>query len=328
MKHYIVTGGAGFIGSRLIVELFNGEPCMITCIDNFDPFYSPEIKQLNLKPFKDHPDFKLLSNDIGKTNAQDLRQLINEPVDAIIHLAAKAGVRPSIKNPLAYQQSNVIGLQNILDFAKLMGVKQFVFASSSSVYGINDHYPWKEDEQLMPISPYAMTKLAGEMLGHVYSKLFDIRFVALRFFTAYGPGQRPDLAIHKFTKSILADQPIPMFGDGSTQRDYTYVDDIVKGIIASIKYKNTMFEIINLGNNYSVSLKDLISGIEETIGKKARIENLPMQAGDVPVTFADISKAKRILNYQPSTDLQSGLKKFYEWFEKNREILLPSAEIL
>ena len=194
-----------------------------------------------------------------------IRDRIKEPASAIVHIAAKAGVRPSIENPMAYQQVNIIGLQHMLDFAKAKKIKQFVFASSSSVYGINDHFPWKEDEKLMPISPYASTKLSGEMMGHVYSKLFGIRFIALRFFTVYGPGQRPDLAIHKFTKAILKGDPIPVYGDGSTSRDYTFVDDTVRGIIGAINYTATDFEIINLGNNYTVSLKELVAAIEEVL---------------------------------------------------------------
>src|SRR5204863_9250254 len=242
--------------------------------------------------FVNSPAFRLLNYNVSNIDAKRLAEEIREPVDVIIHLAAKAGVRPSILNPVSYQQANVVGLQNILDFSKETNCKQFVFASSSSVYGINDHFPWKEDEQLLPISPYAMTKLAGEMLGHVYSKLYDIRFIALRFFTVYGPGQRPDLAIHKFTKSILNGNPISMYGDGSTSRDYTYVDDTLQGILAATRYNQTNFEIINLGNNYSVSLKELISSIEKVIGKKAATEQFPEQPGDVPKTFADISKAK------------------------------------
>ena len=251
-----------------------------------------KIKEFNIAGFKSNPNFHLLTNDLAKTSGKELNGLINDTVDVIVHIAAKAGVRPSIEDPVAYQQANVIGLQNMLDFAKAKNIKQFVFASSSSVYGINDHYPWKEEEKLMPISPYAMTKLAGEMLGHVYHKLFDIRFIALRFFTVYGPGQRPDLAIHKFTKAIIKGKPITMFGDGSTSRDYTFVNDTVKGIIGSMKYDQAGFEIINLGNNYTVSLKELISSIEEITGKKAIIEHHPDQPGDVPKTFADITKAK------------------------------------
>jgi UDP-glucuronate 4-epimerase len=321
--HYLVTGGAGFIGSNLIRQLLeNDKEIFITCIDDFDPFYSKEIKELNISGFKNMSNFRLLQYDLSKTNAKELAAAISEPVDVIVHLAAKAGVRPSILNPLSYQQTNVIGLQHLLDFAKEKNIQQFVFASSSSVYGINDHFPWKEEEQLLPISPYAMTKLAGEMLGHVYSKLFGIRFIALRFFTVYGPGQRPDLAIHKFTKSILNEKPITMYGDGNTSRDYTYVDDTIQGIVAAMKYKRSGFEIINLGNNYSVSLKELIRAIEKKVGKRAMIEQHPDQPGDVPKTFADISKAKQLLGYEPVTKLDDGLEKFYDWFLQNKEILL------
>lgn len=323
MKHYLITGGAGFIGSDLIRSLLKNNPSLkITCIDNFDSFYSKELKQFNIHEFRDHPSFRLLENDLGKTSGKELANLITEPIDVIVHLAAKAGVRPSIENPLSYQQANVIGLQNMLDFAKLKSIKQFVFASSSSVYGINDHYPWKEEEKLMPISPYAMTKLAGEMLGHVYHKLFGIRFLALRFFTVYGPGQRPDLAIHKFTKNILAGKPITMFGDGSTSRDYTFIDDTVQGVIATIHYDKTDFEVINLGNHYAVSLKELIAGIEKVTGKRAIIEQQPDQPGDVPKTYADIDKAKQLLGYNPQTQIEVGLKKFYDWFIQHKDLLV------
>jgi UDP-glucuronate 4-epimerase len=323
MKHVIVTGGAGFIGSNLIHQLFRQFPGIkITCIDNFDDFYSADLKQFNIRDFKPNPDFHFIYTNIASTTAEELYEAIPGTVDVIIHIAAKAGVRPSIENSLAYQQTNVIGLQHLLDFAKAKEIKQFVFASSSSVYGINSHFPWKEDEQLMPISPYAMTKLAGEMLGQVYSKLFGIRFIALRFFTVYGPSQRPDLAIHKFTKAILKGEPITMYGDGSTSRDYTYVEDTVQGIIAAMKYDQSEFEIINLGNNYSISLKELIRSIEEVTGKKAVIEQLPEQPGDVPKTFADISKAKQLLGYNPQTQLKDGLQKFFTWFKENEELLM------
>jgi len=323
MRHYLITGGAGFIGSNLIRYLLRTEEqIFITTIDDFDSFYDKKIKELNIAGFSDDSRFRLLEYDLADIDGKKLAEEIKEPVDVIVHLAAKAGVRPSILNPVSYQQANVIGLQNLLDFAKEKNCKQFVFASSSSVYGINDHFPWKEDEQLMPISPYAMTKLAGEMLGHVYNKLFDIRFIALRFFTVYGPGQRPDLAIHKFTKTILRGKPISMYGDGSTSRDYTFIDDTVRGIVAAMKYDQANFEVINLGNNYSVSLKELISSIEKVVGKKAMIEQFPEQPGDVPKTFADISKAKRLLGYEPATKLDEGLIKFYEWFSQNKELLL------
>ena len=323
MRHYLITGGAGFIGSNLIRHLLDTQKeISISCLDNFDPFYAKEIKERNISAFRNDPRFRLLRYDLSKTSAKELSETISKPVDVIVHLAAKAGVRPSILDPLSYQRANVFGLQNLLDFANERNIKQFVFASSSSVYGLNDHFPWKEDEQLLPISPYAMTKLAGEMLGHVYSKLYGTRFIALRFFTVYGPSQRPDLAIHKFTKAILTNRPITMYGEGNTSRDYTYVDDTVQGIVAAMQYDQTNFEIINLGNSYSVSLKELISSIEKIMGKKAVLEQLPEQPGDVPKTFADISKAKQLLGYEPKTRLSEGLQKFYEWFSDHKELLL------
>jgi UDP-glucuronate 4-epimerase len=323
MRNYLITGGAGFIGSNLIRYLLQAEKDIsITTIDNFDPFYSKEIKELNISDISKDSRFRLLEIDLATAGGKQLAEKISEPVDVIVHLAAKAGVRPSILNPVSYQQANVIGLQNLLDFAKEKKCRQFVFASSSSVYGINDHFPWKEDEQLLPISPYAMTKLAGEMLGHVYNKLFDIRFIALRFFTVYGPGQRPDLAIHKFTKLIATGKPITMYGDGNTSRDYTFINDTVQGIVGAMNYDKTDFEIINLGNNYSVSLKELIASIEKVVGKKAIIERQAEQPGDVPKTFADISRAKELLGYHPETKLDDGLKKFFEWFTKNKELLV------
>ena len=321
-KHYVVTGGAGFIGSQVIKELLKDDTIKITCLDNFDPFYKRQLKLLNLAGLEKSHNFFLLDIDLSKVSLKQLHDAITQPVNVIIHLAAKAGVRPSIADPIAYEETNILGTQTLLDFAVQKKVKKFVFASSSSVYGINENFPWKEDELLMPISPYAMTKLSGEMAGHVYHKLYQLHFIALRFFTVYGPGQRPDLAIHRFTKAILQDEPITMFGDGTTSRDYTYVDDTVQGVLSAINYDQTPFEIINLGNNYGVSLKDLIAAIEEVVGKKAIIDQQPEQPGDVPRTFADISKAKRLLNYQPKTELKDGLKKFYEWFSENREVLM------
>jgi UDP-glucuronate 4-epimerase len=321
-KHYLVTGGAGFIGSHVVKELLKDETIKITCLDNFDPFYKRQFKLLNISEFEKNHNFFLLDIDLASVSIKQLHDAVWQPVDVIIHLAAKAGVRPSIADPISYQQTNLLGTQKLLDFAVQKKAKKFVFASSSSVYGINEKMPWKEDELLLPISPYAMTKLAGEMAGHVYHKLYGLPFIALRFFTVYGPGQRPDLAIHRFIKSILKDEPVTMFGDGSTSRDYTYVDDTVQGVLSAINYDQSSFEIINLGNNYAVSLKDLIADIEEIIGKKAIINQQPEQPGDVPRTFADISKAKRLLNYQPKTELKEGLKKFYDWFLKNKEILM------
>jgi UDP-glucuronate 4-epimerase len=321
-KHYLVTGGAGFIGSHLVRALLNDESIRITIIDNFDPFYPRQLKLLNTDGFEKHQQILILDRTLEDLTSHELQKILPQPVDVIIHLAARAGVRPSISDPVAYQRSNIIGTQVLLDYARDTGVKQFLFASSSSVYGINKNLPWKEGEHLQPISPYAMTKLAGEGAGHVASHLYGIRFLALRFFTVYGPSQRPDLAIHKFIRSILRGEPIAMYGDGSSSRDYTYVDDIVQGIVSAIGYDQTLFEIINLGNSETISLKTLVSTIEEITGKKANIESLPEQPGDVPFTNADISKARKLLNYQPQTHLRDGIKNFFDWFMKNKEVLL------
>lgn len=311
-KQILVTGGAGFIGSNLIAKLLKDEKNHIICIDNFDTFYSPETKQKNIAPFLENSKFTFIKEDIR--NLDGLKKSIPDNIDIIVHLAAKAGVRPSIENPLTYQEVNVLGTQNMLEIARILNVKQFIFGSSSSVYGENPDVPWSENNKdLMPISPYASTKFSGEMIGHVYSHLYGIRFIALRFFTVYGPGQRPDLAIHKFFKAILSNNPITMYGEGDTSRDYTFVDDITAGIISAMNYKSTLFEIINLGNNSPVSLKELISLIENISKKNALIDKLPLQPGDVSKTFADISKAKKLLGYQPIIPLETGLKKFYDW---------------
>lgn len=315
--HLLVTGGAGFIGHHLIEALYERySGVQITCIDNFDPFYDPAVKERNIKAFLDKPGFRLLRLDLGQTSISHLQSLIHEPIDAILHLAAKAGVRPSIENPTAYQQANVVGTQNLLEFAVSKNIQQFIFASSSSVYGINDHFPWKEDEELIPISPYASTKLEGEQLGRLFSEQHNLRFIALRFFTVYGPGQRPDLAIHKFTKAILKGDPLTVYGDGSTSRDYTFVGDIVNGILAALEYKDSNYEIINLGNHYSIPLIELIHAIEKAVGKKAVLQYGPEQPGDVPKTYADNSKANRLLNYHPSTSLEAGLAAFVSWYIK------------
>lgn len=310
----LITGAAGFIGSNLINRLLQSGIYQLVGLDNFDNFYSREQKEKNLAPFISHPDFHFFEGDI--CNMDDLLALGD--FDVIIHLAAKAGVRPSILNPILYQQVNVDGTQNLLEFARQKKIMQFVFASSSSVYGINENIPWNEDEKLKPISPYASTKLSCEMLGHVYSHLYGIRFLALRFFTVYGPAQRPDLAIHKFFKAISERNPIPVFGDGSSSRDYTFVEDTIQGIEAAITYDQSDFEIINLGNHQTVTLSELITAIEKISGKKAIIDRQPEQAGDVPKTYADISKAKRLLDYQPDTSLEKGLISFYEWYLANQ----------
>lgn len=312
-KRVLITGAAGFIGSNLSNSLLQNGNYELIGLDNFDDFYSLEQKKKNLAPLTASADFRFVEGDIR--NMDDLLSL--GEIDVIVHLAAKAGVRPSIQNPILYQDVNVAGTQNLLEFARKRNIKQFVFASSSSVYGINENVPWHEEEKLMPISPYASTKLSCEMLGHVYSHLYGIRFLALRFFTVYGPAQRPDLAIHKFFNSIVKGQPIPVFGDGSTSRDYTFVKDTIKGIEAAINYDQSDFEVINLGNHQTVTLSGLIEAIEKVCGKKAIIDRQPEQPGDVPRTFANITKAGKLLNYHPSTDLETGLRAFYDWYLKN-----------
>jgi UDP-glucuronate 4-epimerase len=234
--------------------------------------------------------------------------------DVIVHLAARAGVRPSIEDPLGYQDVNVGGTQNLFELARMWNVQQFVFASSSSVYGVNPRVPWsEEDHVLQPISPYASTKVSGELLGHVYSHLYGIRFVALRFFTVYGPRQRPDLAIHKFARAMMAGRPISVFGDGSTRRDYTYIDDIVSGIVAAMLYDRSPYEVINLGNNQTVTLAEMISGLEDALGVRALIERMPEQPGDVPQTWARVDKAAALLGYAPTTRYEAGVARFAEW---------------
>lgn len=311
MKSILLTGGAGFIGSHLTERLLQ-KGWQITCIDNFDNFYDPERKRRNIHAFLNHPQYRILEADIR--DIETLKAQAEEFYDAIVHIAARAGVRPSILDPMLYQQVNVQGTQNMLELAKEWGVKQFVFASSSSVYGINPKVPWSEaDHVLMPISPYAATKVAGELLGHVYSHLYDIRFLALRFFTVYGPRQRPDLAIHKFARLMLQGKPIPLYGKGNTERDYTYIDDLVDGICSAIEYKETPYEVINLGSDSPVSLMKLVEMLQDALKIKAEIEFQPEQPGDVPRTWADVSKASKLLNYRPKMDLGTGLRQFAEW---------------
>ena len=313
-KNILITGAAGFIGSHLSEKLLS-EGHIITAIDNFDTFYSSDLKRKNIEIALTNKNYTFEELDI--TNIKDLESL-DQRYDTIIHLAAKAGVLPSIKEPLKYTQTNIVGTQNLLEFAKLRSVKKFIFASSSSVYGVNKNVPWSEsDNVLTPISPYAASKVSGELIGQVYASLYQIQFLALRFFTVYGPRQRPDLAIHKFTKMIANEQPIPFYGDGSSKRDYTYVDDIVNGIAACLKYESSLYEIINLGNNSPVSLVELVQTIEGIVEKKAIYNKLPVQMGDVPVTYANINKAGNILGYQPSVKLNDGIRKFFEWLKQD-----------
>ena len=311
----LLTGCAGFIGSHTLDRLL-ADGHHVIGVDNFDPFYDRSLKTANIQAHADHPDFELLEADLADSETyQKLNFLVgNDPIDAIIHLAAKAGVRPSIEDPVGYQRANVIATQNLLEFAKDNEIKQFVFASSSSVYGVNPNVPWREDDHvLQPISPYASTKVSCELMGHVYSKLYGIRFLGLRFFTVYGPRQRPDLAINKFDRLIEAGEAIPVFGDGSTRRDYTFIDDIIEGIIGSLHYQNSNYELINLGNDQTVTLSQMIEIIEEVVGKKAIIDRQPEQPGDVPQTWADVSKAKKLLGYEPTTSFKYGVEQFIKW---------------
>ena len=318
-RRILVTGGAGFIGSHLIDKLLAEGGWQVSALDNFNEFYSPEIKRANIAQHLDNPHFRLYEADIC------CPETVNEifaknRFDAIVHLAAWAGVRPSLLNPKLYTKVNVDGTVNLLEAAKEFGVRQFVFGSSSSVYGINSKIPFSEDDRIhQPISPYAATKAAGELLCHTFAHLYDIRAVCLRFFTVYGARQRPDLAIHKFSKLIWEGKPVPVFGDGTTRRDYTYIDDIIQGVRAAIDYDKTNYEIFNLGESQTIELKDLISLLEENLGKKAIIDRQPMQPGDVPLTFADISKARALLNYDPTTKIEQGIPKFTEWFVNNQE---------
>lgn len=312
----LVTGGAGFIGSHLCDALLAGGHRVIA-FDNFDPFYGRDVKLRNLEQALEHPNFTLVEGDIRDADA--VAALSGFGIDAIVHLAALAGVRPSIEQPARYYDVNVMGTQVLLDFAKTNGIRQFVFASSSSVYGNCPNVPWTEDEpNLRPISPYVSTMLAGEQLGHVYSHLYGIRFIALRFFTVFGPRQRPDLAIHKFAKMILTGEAIPFFGDGSTGRDYTYVTDTVSGIIGALTYEGSMYEIFNLGNHRVVTLTDMVEAIETAVGQPVLLNHLPMQPGDVDQTCASVEKAGQLLGYTPETTFETGLKHFNHWLDENR----------
>ena len=319
MQTFLITGAAGFIGSHLADKLLN-EGNKVIVVDNFCDFYNPEIKENNVKHNLSNPNYKLYRADIRDRN--ELAKVFNEnKIDVVIHLAAMAGVRPSIDNPIYYQEVNCVGTQNILEEMKLHNIKKLVMASSSSVYGNCKEVPFKENMIVdFAISPYAATKKANEVMTHVYHKLFDFNVIMLRFFTVFGPRQRPDLAINKFTRLMHNDEPIPMFGDGTTSRDYTYIDDIVDGIIKSCNYvenNKDVYEILNLGNSSPVSLKEMINTIADVLGKTPNIQELPMQPGDVERTFADISKAKKLIGYNPKTSFKEGIESFIDWYKAN-----------
>ncbi|MHA6696698.1 GDP-mannose 4,6-dehydratase [Chryseobacterium sp. A301] len=335
---YLVTGGSGFIGSHLIETLLKNGHSVIN-VDNFDDFYDYRIKVQNtLLSLGRDPEFTFDSKEadleilqtqvlsekyrlvvVDIRDLESLRELFRQvPVQAVIHLAALAGVRPSIENPIEYQQVNVIGTTNLWELCKEFGIKKFLNASSSSVYGNNKKVPFTETDAVdLPISPYAASKRSTEILGHVYHHLYGMDMIHLRFFTVYGPRQRPDLAIHKFAQLIQDKEEIPFFGEGETSRDYTYIEDIIDGIIKALRYleaHSPLYEIVNLGENQVVSLNEMVGTLESTLEIKAQKKQLPMQPGDVERTHANIDKAKALIDYSPGTNFQNGIKKFVEWF--------------
>ena len=315
--NFLVTGGAGFIGSHVCERLLL-EGHAVSTFDDLNNFYSPAIKQRNLRSLQAlAKPFTFLHGDLTDRAAVD-EALASAKFDQIIHLAARAGVRPSLEEPALYQRVNVEGTVNLLEAARHNGVKKITIASSSSVYGINAKVPFSEADPIFSaISPYAASKLADEALGHVYHHIYGMDIVMLRFFTVYGPRQRPDLAIHKFAALISAGKPIPVFGDGSTARDYTYVTDTVDGILACTR-KTFGFEIFNLGESQTVTLSRLIELLEKSLGRPAILNRQPAQPGDVPITFADISKARALLGYNPTIKIDEGIPRFVEWFVKNK----------
>lgn len=315
---YLVTGGAGFIGSHLVGHLLERD-AHVVAVDDFNDFYDPAIKEANIRAFENNARFSLYRTDIRDNRA--LSEIFDShgadlKSGGIIHLAARAGVRPSLLEPRLYLETNVTGTLNLAELARQYEIDNFVFASSSSVYGDSpETVPFNETQDISkPISPYASTKAMGESLLHTYSHLYGLRVKALRFFTVYGAAQRPDLAIHKFTRLIDEGRPIPVFGDGTTRRDYTYIDDIMQGVLAAIAYGNTPYEIFNLGESQTTPLSRLIELIEESLGKQANIDRQPLQPGDVSITYADISKARNYLGYAPTTRVEEGIPKFVDWY--------------
>jgi UDP-glucuronate 4-epimerase len=309
----VITGAAGFIGSHLTDRLLS-DGWAVVGIDSFDTFYDPQIKRRNIKASLQHPDFSLVEADIR--DKATMENAIGEDVDVIVHLAARAGVRPSIEQPALYTDVNINGTVVLLEIARQRSLKKFVFASSSSVYGNNKKVPFAESDNVdFPISPYAATKKAGELICHTYHHLYGIGVTCLRFFTVYGPRQRPDLAIHKFARLIEDGQPIPIYGDGTMRRDFTYIDDIVNGVVAAID-KCAGYEIYNLGESRPISVSDLVAEIEKALGKQAVKDHLPVQPGDVNQTYADVAKAQRDLGYNPATHIATGLAEFVRWLRE------------
>jgi UDP-glucuronate 4-epimerase len=315
----LVTGAAGFIGSHLVERLLNLR-YQVVGLDNFNEFYSPAVKRENIRALEAEEGFCMIEGDIRDTDL--LARIFSEHnISLVAHLAAQAGVRPSLEQPVLYQDVNIRGTINLLEASRTYGVRQFVFASSSSVYGLNSKIPFSEDDKVdYPTSPYAASKLAAELYCRTYNHLYGLSVLALRLFTVYGPRQRPEMAIHMFTRMIDSGKEIPVFGNGTSKRDYTYVSDIVDGIFQALTSQSQGFEILNLGNNHPVTLEYLIHLIEEALGKSAKIKNLPMQAGDVPITFAEISKAKTRLGYQPKVTIEEGISQFVQWYRKSADM--------
>ena len=322
LKRVLLTGGAGFIGSHVAQALLR-RGVELTIVDNLDRFYSLARKKSNLNEIRQVGKYKFANQDIRMKKG--MRELIaRERPEAIIHLAARAGVRPSIEQPLLYESVNISGTLNLLELCHQCRVGKFIFGSSSSVYGMTSKTPFSETQtELRPVSPYGATKLAGEVLGYTYAHLYAFPVICLRFFTVYGPRQRPDLAIHKFTALIEDGKPLTIFGDGTTGRDYTYIDDIVSGVMKALEYEpprgsRAPFEIFNLGNSNPVTLAELVRLLEQTTGHEAIKQQMPVQPGDVLITWADISKSSRLLGYRPATPLEEGLKKFVVWYRSGK----------
>jgi UDP-glucuronate 4-epimerase len=314
--HILVTGGAGFIGSHLTRRLLaRGD--RVTVLDDFNDFYDPALKRENIASFLELPAYRLVEGDIRDEALVD-RLFAEGRFDAVFHLAARAGVRPSLSEPILYEDVNCIGTLRLLEAARRHGPKLFLFGSSSSVYGINEKVPFSEDDEVnQPISPYATTKRSGELLCYNYHHLYGFRIACLRFFTVYGPAQRPEMAIHKFTDLLWKGKTVPMYGEGDSRRDYTYVDDIVDGLVATLELAPG-FEILNLGGADTTSLKDLVHWIAEELAVEPRIDYLPAQPGDVPITYADVSKAARLLGYAPKVPIREGLRRFVAWYRERQ----------
>lgn len=310
--HVLVTGGAGFIGSHLMERLLR-EGHRVTCLDNFNPFYDPRIKRRNIEPLRSDSGFRLVEGDIR--DSAGLSSLFGDrQIDVVVHLAAMAGVRPSVEDPQLYNDVNILGTTNLLEHCRQAGLRKVVFGSSSSVYGLNETVPFCEEAAVgRTASPYGATKLAGEAICHTYHHLYGIPIVCLRFFTVYGPRQRPEMATHKFIRLIHAGQEVPLYGDGTSRRDYTYVDDIVEGVTASIDCPGG-FEIVNLGGSKTTTLLELIRLVENCLGTKATVKLLPPQMGDVPITYANVKKAKTLLGYEPSVSVEDGIERTVRWF--------------